>query len=285
MHIDLHTHSFFSDGEYSPEEIVNEALNKNISILSITDHNFILENESIKKYARKNNIKFIEGIEISTLWRSSFFKTSLHILGYGKKLNSTLLNKKLKNTVNEYNNRAHAIINKLNKEFPNLNLDLESLKGCTKEAYISRNTLARLLVEHLKNKISIRDALRQYVFVEENDSWMMSTEESFKLITAADGVPVLAHSGKLLRQIGLKEYKEMIADLVEKGLLGIEVYYPRHTSEEINALKKIANEFNLYITGGSDWHGKSFTPGLQMGREFPMKDLSSFLSDKNINLI
>ena len=57
MFIDLHTHSYFSDGEYSPRKIIIEALDKNVSIISITDHNFISETRLTKIYAKKCNIK------------------------------------------------------------------------------------------------------------------------------------------------------------------------------------------------------------------------------------
>ncbi|MBI5254219.1 PHP domain-containing protein [Candidatus Falkowbacteria bacterium] len=285
MQIDLHTHSYFSDAEYSPEEVIAEAKKRKVSILSITEHNFIPETEIIKEYAKKNNIVFIEGIEISTVWRILGSTTSLHVLGYGKKLDSGLLNKSLKKTIDGYNNRACAIIDKLNKAFPELALDFQSLKVNSKEAYVSRNTLARLLVEHFKNTLSIEEVLKQYVFVEEDDSWMMTPEESFKLITTAGGVPILAHSGRELRKMGLIEYEKMVVGFVEAGLLGLEVYYSKHTNKETDTIKHTANKFKLYITGGSDWHGRTYTPEIEIGRELQAEDVAAFLSDKRIGVL
>lgn len=282
MLIDLHTHSHFSDGEHSPKDMITEATNKGLSVFSITDHNFLPETTFLKDFSKKNNIKFIEGIEISTLLKSSNLTLSLHVLGYGKKLDAGFLNKNLSETVHNYNQRAHSIVNKLNKEFPTLKLDFESLKAHSQEIYISRNTLARLLVEHLKNVISIRDALKQYVFVKEDDSWMITPEKSFQLIIDAGGVPILAHSGRELRRMGLPEYEKMIARLAEVGLLGLEAYCPKHTKEEIDMIKSIANKFNLYITGGSDWHGKTYTPNIKMGFDFFLPDIIPFLNNENI---
>lgn len=282
MFIDLHTHSYFSDGEYSPRKIIIEALDKNVSIISITDHNFISETRLTKIYAKKCNIKFIEGIEISTLLKLSDLTASLHILGYGKSLDRCLLNNNLAKTINGYNHRAGVIINKLNREFPRLKLNLESLMTKDQEAYVSRNTLAKLLVTHLKNSISIKDALKQYVFVKEDNSWMMTPEECFELIISAGGVPILAHSGKELRKMGLSNYEKMISWLVKHGLMGLEVYYPKHTAKEINIIKNIANKFNLCITGGSDWHGKTYTPDVEIGLEISTNEITRFLMTEEL---
>lgn len=282
MQIDLHTHSYFSDGECSPEEVIEEAKKRNVSVLSITDHNFLPENEIPRKYAKNNSIILIDGIEISTVYRSLNSTTSLHILGYGRKLERIILNKGLEKTIAGYNNRAHAIIDKLNTLFPKLLLDFHSLRISTKEVYISRNTLARILVEHLGNTLSIKDTLKKYVFVEEDDAWMMTPEESFSLIASAGGIPILAHSGRELRKIGLAKYEEMVAHFVKEGLLGLEVYYPKHTAEEISFMKDIANKYNLFITGGSDWHGKVYTPDISVGYEVK-KENFPFLNDKRIS--
>jgi len=285
MYIDLHTHSYFSDGAASPQEIITEAKKGNVSILSITDHNFIADTKIIKKCSKENDIEYIEGIEISTLRRGLDFTTSLHILGYGKKLNKNLLNRRLQKTVAGYNERALAIVKKLNKIFPKIALDFQLLKNSCGGAYVSRNTLAKLVVAHLKKSISLRDALKEYVFVKEDDSWMMTPEESMNLIIEAGGVPVLAHSGRILRNMGIVEYEKMIVEFVKAGLSGIEVYFPKHTEAETNALRRLASKFKLYITGGSDWHGKVYTPKIKIGVDLPRQDVVAFLNDKKIKIV
>lgn len=278
MNIDLHTHSYFSDGEYSPEEVIFEAKKNNVSMLSITDHNVVEYDENVRRVAKISNVFFVEGIEISTLYRSSDNIISLHILGYSKDFNRALLRQTLQETINGYNARARKIIDKLNREFSTLHLDFEKIREGNHETYISRNTLARLLTEHAKN-LSIKDALRQYVFVEEDDSWMIKTEGSFQLIERAGGAAVLAHSGRELRRIGLVAYEKMIQQFVLRGLRGLEVYYPKHTPEEICVIKDIAKKYRLYITGGSDWHGPIYTPNITMGTDNNEKDIIPFLKD------
>lgn len=278
MKIDLHTHSYFSDGESSPEQIIVESKNNQVSLLSITDHNTIQYDENIVKIAQKNNINFIEGIEISTLHTFPDSTISLHVLGYSKEFNRKMLSQHLKKTVDGYNSRAQKIVDKLNREFPELHLNFELIKENSHEVYVSRNTLARLLSDHLKT-ISIKEALKQYVFIEEDDSWMMKTQDSFLLIAKSGGVPVLAHSGRELRRMGTEAYALMISQFVKSGLRGLEIYYPKHTEEEMATMRSIANKYGLYITAGSDWHGNAYTPDVKIGMDCNGKDLAPFIGD------
>src|SRR3989344_7069365 len=146
MKIDLHTHSYFSDGELSPEELVKKAKNTNVSIFAVTDHNFLTDTKTLKDAVKKDGITLIDGIEISTLHRLPKSSISLHISGYGKELDKNILNNNLQKTIEGYNNRAKAIVNKLNTLFPTFNLDFDFLKKGSNEVYVSRNTLAKLLV-------------------------------------------------------------------------------------------------------------------------------------------
>ena len=285
MKIDLHTHSYFSDGELSPEELIKKAKDSNVSILAITDHNFLTDIKTLKEEAKKDGMVLIDGIEISTLYRLPSSSISLHVLGYGKKLDRNILNNNLQKTIDGYNNRALAIIGAINTTFPTLNLNFDTLKKNSTESYISRNTLARLLVEHLNNGMSIKDALKEYIFTKEDDSWMMAPEESFKIITDAGGIPVLAHSGRELRKMGINEYEKMIACFANVGLLGLEIYYPKHTDDEIVVMKSIAHKYNLYITGGSDWHGSLYTQNGAISQHVPDGDIYVFLHDDRIGVL
>lgn len=225
-----------------------------------------------------HDINFVEGIEVSTLYRSSHGATSLHVLGYSKDFNRLLLQQALLQTINGYNDRAKKIVEKLNHKFPTINLDFEKIKNKNREAYVSRNTLARLLIEDVKN-LSIKNALGQYIFVEEDNSWMMETENSFRLIEQSGGVPVLAHSGRELRKMGLVAYENMVQRFSQIGLRGLEVYYPKHTPEEVYTIKNIAKKYGLYITGGSDWHGPAYTPNITIGIHDHRADITQFLKE------
>jgi predicted metal-dependent phosphoesterase TrpH len=114
---------------------------------------------------------------------------------------------------------------------------------------------------------------------------MMTPEESFKLIVDAGGIPVLAHSGRELRKMGINEYEKMIATFANAGLLGLEIYYPKHTEDEIVVMKSIAHKYKLYITGGSDWHGPVYTPNGAIGRDVLDEDIYEFLHDDRIGIL
>lgn len=286
MYLDLHIHSHFSDGESSLENIVNEVIKNKCTLFAITDHNFLPNTKKIKETVVKNNIQCIDGIEISTLYHASSAKLALHILGYSRELNRNVLSRGLQQTIDGYNCRAIAIINKINKMLPGIMLDFQSIQNSGYEPYVSRNTLARLVVRHLNNTLSIKDVLRQYVFLDkENSNWMMSPKESFELIARANGIPVLAHSGKELQMLGYVAYEKMLVGFVNEGLLGLEVYSPKHSQEEIKILRNFAKKFGLYITGGNDWHGRIYTPEIKIGLNVPTEDIASFLVDKRVSIL
>lgn len=89
MNIDLHTHSYFSDGEHSPESVILEAKKHTVSVLSITDHNVIGYDKSIQEIAEIHAIRFVEGIEISTLYQflCTYLVIVLILIGYPYKVN------------------------------------------------------------------------------------------------------------------------------------------------------------------------------------------------------
>ncbi len=275
--IDLHIHSYYSDGEASPKEIINIAQRENIKLLSLTDHNFIFKDEEIKKYALEKGMVFVEGLEISSLDRK--INSSLHILGYSNNFDAGI-NDDLRETVDGYNSRAKGIINKLNKEFPGINLDFDFLKSKNKEIYVSRNTLIMELLKFLKDKMSFKEAKKR-AFVEENDDWMLRPERAVEIIKNRGGVAVLAHSGNLLEKLGTEKYEKLVKNLCANGLGGLEVYHPKHTKENIENIKHLAKKLNILITGGSDWHGFNFSPKVKPGCYLGEENYACFLESLN----
>ena len=112
---DLHTHTNFSDGDLSPSEIINEALNRNIKYLSITDHDTLSGFKKAKKIVDKSfkdEINLIPGVEISTCYEGS----SIHLLGYFFDVNNIELNEILKHLQKRRNEFAKNVIYNLNEE-------------------------------------------------------------------------------------------------------------------------------------------------------------------------
>jgi hypothetical protein len=251
--IDLHTHSYYSDGQNSPAELLEFAYKKKLKIFSLTDHNFISkEQKNLQKEALNKNILFIEGIEVSCVDRES--NKSLHILGYSHSFNIGKINKALTPVIYGYNERAKKIIDKLNNKFK-IGLNFDELKKEIPSVYISRNHIAKKLSDFLDNKLMFKEILKE-VFVEEDDSWMPDAKEAIDIISQSGGEAVLAHPGNLIKG---DDFENLLKKLINYGLKGIEVYYPKHNPESIKKLEEIALKYKLIITAGSDWHGQIFS--------------------------
>lgn len=270
--IDLHIHSYYSDGEYSPDKILDIAIKEKLKVFSITDHNFIPPNlHKIKKRADNFHIKFIDGVEMS----SSYNGFPVHILGYSKNFLKNKINKKTAIVIRGYNNRAMEIIQILNKKFPKLNLSFDFLKKKNPEVYVSRNTIIKELINFHHAQMSRKEAKSLVFLPDEDNSWMLNSSEAIDIIKKAGGISVLAHSGNVFRKFGKEKYEQMILAMMRFGLRGIEIYYPQHSAEEIKNLKKIARNYNLIVTGGSDWHGYKYFKA-SLGSEMNKKEFEIF---------
>ncbi len=276
MQADLHVHSYYSDGECSPADVLNTLANQNITVFSIVDHNGIAEEvKRLKNEAAQKNILQLEGIEISCLDKKR--DLSIHILGYASSFD-TQINNDLQPIIHGYTDRARTLIEKINRDLPEINLDFELIERENHERYISRNTLARKVADFLSTDLSLKEILKQHVFVEEDDSWMFSPQQAISSIQKNGGLAVLAHSGRIYSKLGLDGYTQLIKELVEAGMQGLEIYYPSHDASQIDALLTVAHDYNLLVTGGSDWHGHTYTPQTRLGSNLPERNIQQILN-------
>jgi len=248
--IDLHVHSYCSDGEESLQSLLATAIGKGFSAFSITDHNYISpEQRYIQKIADKQGILFIQGVEASCVDRKT--NTSLHILGYSNSFDIEKINKRMFPIIKGYNDRAKKIIEKLNRKYTT-GFEFEEIKKEVPSIYVSRNYLAQRLSRFLGDKLAPKELLSE-VFIKENNSWMPDVQEAIKIIKENNGFAILAHPGNLINN---NQFDNLIRRLIGFGLDGVEVYTPKHTTDIIDILKKIAKRYNLILTAGSDWHGR-----------------------------
>lgn len=259
---DFHIHSSYSDGEDDFLTIINHAVDYGLEAISVTDHNGI--HPDIKQFvskAEKCNLEILEGIEISScISAKNNDKLSLHILGYSSDFNRDILNAGLKETVEGYENRAKKIIEKCRKLGIPLNYD--KIKSSNPTQYLDRNTIAEEIVKCLG--VTFKEALK-IAFVEEKEDWFLDSTEVVELIKKSGGVPILAHPGKYIDKIFKKASKSVFEILVDHGLKGIEVIYPSHTNSNITTLFDYAKEYELFVTGGTDYHGLHRPPYLKIG--------------------
>lgn len=259
--IDMHTHTNYSDGELSPEELINLAIKRNIGTMAITDHDTIEGIKHIDK-SKYNNIKIINGIELS----AKVPKGRMHILGYNIDLNNKELNDKMSELKDNSINSVLSLYEQLKKDY-DIRFTYNDIKELVNANHnLGRPDLAKLLVKY-RYVDNVTDAFEKYL----NNSYSkirgnnkgLQYQECIKLIKDSGGIPVLAHPKTL--ELNNKEFLILLKDMLKEGLEGIEVYHSIHSKEEMDYYLKIANEYNLLISGGSDFHGKFVKPDIELG--------------------
>ena len=259
MNIDLHIHTKASDGEFSPIEIVNKALNNNLSTIAITDHDTTDGLKEAIKYAENKEIDIIPGIEIN----ANVDKGKMHILGLyidyeNPKIQS--FQKKLRENRNE---RNKYFIEMFQNE--GINITIEDVKKNASGDIIAKPHFAKTLYE----KGYIKDIEEAYTNYFNKESFNLkknktpSPKEVINMIKEAKGIAVLAHPQSL--KLEDEELINEIKELKSYGLDGIECFHSNHSPEEMNVFKKIAIENDLIMTKGSDYHGPTNAPDIQIG--------------------
>lgn len=250
LYVDMHLHTNASDGLLTPAGLVKLAKKKGFTAIAITDHDSTEGIEEAIAEGEKQGVEVIPGIELSTLSGDR----EMHLLGYFLDYESIEIKGLLFKIINARQNRAFNMIEKLNAM--GINIELCHVQEIAGTDFIGRPHIARAMQEkgYIKN---IADAFNEkYIgrgglaYVER---FKLSPNEGIKVLLKTKAVPVLAHPGYLSHGPPLEENE--IIELVENGLRGIEVYYSKHTQNQEQKYKQIAAKYNLFITGGSDYHG------------------------------
>lgn len=259
--IDMHTHTYYSDGELSPQDLIEKAINKNIGVLSITDHDTINGIKTVDKN-KYPEIKIINGIELSVKRN----KGRMHILGYGIDLENKDLNDKMYELRDNSLNHVLSLMEQIKKDY-GIRFKYEDIKELINANHnLGRPDLARLCIKY-GYASSVQDAFDKYL-IDANTKVLghnkgLTYEEAISLIKNSNGIPVIAHPKSL--ELEEKEFLELLKDMINCGLKGIEVYHSSHSKEEMDYYLKIANKFNLLISGGSDYHGINTKPDIELG--------------------
>lgn len=246
MLYDLHVHSTASDGLFTPQQMIDMSVKMSLAGLAITDHDTIDGLEIAVQYIqeKKYRIVFIPGIEMNTEVGSS----EVHILGYFIDYRNSILIERLKEIKKARSERAIKMIQKLRKM--GLIISLEQVNKLAKGDLIGRPHIARALMENAY-VFSVKEAFEKYLgqgkpaYV---PRYKFFPEEAIDLVKNAGGIPVLAHPGLISDQ-------DIISDIINMGIEGIEIYYPEHDQVQIQKYYELAQKKQLLITGGSDFHG------------------------------
>lgn len=264
--IDLHTHSIYSDGTFSPNELIEEAHKKGIKAIAITDHDTIEGISYAKEKAKKLNVELINGIEFSADYKG----IEIHILGYFLDISNKNLLNLLKDLEKTRNKRNLELIKKLNDI--GLNITLDYVKSLSGSGLITKAHFANALVK--KGYVNTRnDAFNIYLgkgkpaYVKRV---LICYKEAIKFILDAKGIPVLAHP--MTYKLTKNDLNIAIEDLKDANLCGIECYYPSNNLEETKFLLELAKKYNLKVTAGSDFHGNN-RPNVKLGKIFLEKPI------------
>ncbi len=249
MCVDLHLHSYYSDGTSSPAELIQMAADSGLRGVALSDHDTLEGIDEFLASGREMDMEIIPGLEVSATHRD----LSLHILGYGIDHTAPQLLEWLTRLQQGRNERNHRIIKKL--QDMGHTIQIEELDTISRHGQTGRPHIARLL----RNKGIVQsnnDAFTLYLR-KGAPAWVSrfsySAAESIDMIHRAGGIAVLAHPGILenyTRALSL-----VVADLVERGLDGIEAYYPTHSPSMQTKMISLARKYELVLTGGSDYHG------------------------------
>jgi len=261
--IDLHTHSTFSDGSLTPEELVKEAKKNRLSALALTDHDTVSGIPHFLKACQKYKIKGIPGIEFSVNDELSD-GGQIHIIGLFIDHTSAEINKYARSMKKFRIERNKKIVNKLQEM--DIPITIAEVQEESTDGVLGRAHIARVLIKK-EVVLSVQEAFDKLIgpgkpaFVPKP---RFMAEEIIGLIKNAGGLSILAHPMHLNFKSSIKLY-DFIQSLAGYGLNGIEIFYPNTPKKTVNQLLKIADELELLISGGSDYHGKTIRPEINLG--------------------
>jgi 3',5'-nucleoside bisphosphate phosphatase len=257
MSIDLHIHSWFSDGTKSPTELVQLAARSGVSALAITDHDTMDGVNEALAASTEYGVEVVPGLEVSVVHK----KKALHILGYFMDPGYAELAAALSVLQKARDDRNEKIIFKL--QSLGIAATVEELKEISGPGQTGRPHIARLLMNHGMVR-SMPQAFDEYLRKDAKAyvaRFAYSAEEAIGLITRAGGIAVLAHPIQVDKT--LRSLATLLPVLKSYGLAGIETFYPTQKKKMRKRIRKFAEANDLLLTGGSDYHG-DIRPGTRL---------------------
>ncbi|MDC1109528.1 PHP domain-containing protein [Methylophilaceae bacterium] len=251
--IDLHCHSNVSDGLLSPAELMSHAAENNVQAIALTDHDDIAGLSEASITAKSLNIIFINGVEISVTWK----KRTLHIVGLNFDKDNKLLFQGLKKIRDGRYKRAQLMADGLG--MAGIQGAMDGAKSYAKNSTIGRIHFAQFLVAQGYAK-DISTVFKKFLTPGKPgyvDHEWISLEESIRLINGAGGDAIIAHPGRY--DMGNKLYPKLFQEFKDLGGTGVEVMSGSQDPSQANYFSKLAANYNLFSSCGSDFHGKGIS--------------------------
>ena len=266
--VDLHVHSNRSDGTFSPTQLVDYAMEKGLAAFALTDHDCVDGLEEALSYAEQLRRtlppekaacvpEVIPGIEFSTEYQGG----DVHIVGLYIDYHNERFQKYLQDFVASRVNRNRKMCALLQEA--GIDISYEALLAEFPNAVITRAHYAKFLLKHNYTK-SMKEAFERYIgdhcpcYVPREK---VSPEQAVDLILQAGGIPILAHP--ILYHMSDERLETLVSKLKNAGLMGIEAIYSTYNTAEERQIRRLAETYQLAVSGGSDFHGEN-KPGLDL---------------------
>jgi 3',5'-nucleoside bisphosphate phosphatase len=257
--VDLHVHTWESDGSLSPSACVDEAARLGLAALAVTDHDTVAGNAEAAARGAERGIEAVPGVELS----ATLGHWGIHILGYWPDPETEGLRSVLARLAEGRRERNPQILDRLSQF--GLPVAAEEVAAEAGGEVIGRPHIAAVMLR--RGYVgSFQEAFSRYLsrgaraYV---PRWKPTAAEAIAALRAARAVPVLAHPGAMGASKA-DEVAAVVVQLVRVGLCGLEVLYPTHDPGQVAAYTRIARQHGLVATGGTDFHGAS-KPEIQMG--------------------
>ena len=243
---DLHLHTNFSDGTFSPEELILQGQKAGLACVALTDHDTVEGCARAAASASAVQMEFIPGTELT----AEHNDTEVHILGYFVDTQNETLLKAIGGFQAVRQNRIHEMVARINELGVPLEADsVFALANCRSPG---RPHVARAMVK--AGLVSSLDEAFEHFLKKGRPAWVpkskISALDAITLIHQAGGLAVIAHPG-------LNRTDEIIPALVEAGVDGIECFHTKHSTTMSERYLEMAEKYRLLVTGGSDCHGFS----------------------------
>lgn len=249
MLVDLHIHTYYSDGTMSPKEVVEDAKRKNLGIIAITDHDVLDSYEELKVEAEKAGIIAIRGVEIDSIFEGHL----VHLLAYKFEDNEKLF-KLINHAKEQLLETSIELIRRMENDYEGISLEdynsyeYERRKGGWKGIhYLHDRKITEGLFDGVKFYGKYDCGHEKFAFP--------SVEEVCNTVHDANGYVVLAHPCNYYSNKNKEEILEKLEILKSLGIDGVECYYPANSDLMTNTCLEFCKDNNLIITAGSDGHG------------------------------
>jgi 3',5'-nucleoside bisphosphate phosphatase len=253
--IDLHSHTNESDGTFSPEQLIAEAVRSGVDALSITDHDTFAGYDAAREPARRAGVELVSGIELST----KLYGHSVHLLGYFPAGNgSSGIREWVEDMQASRRERNVRLAGRLRELGIDITVEEAEARG---RGMTGRPHFAQIMVE--KGYVSnLRQAFDEYLD-ESAKGYVFRREPQFseavERIRAAGGIASLAHPIRVRGDV-----PALLPELCDAGLNAIEAYHSDHGARETGLYLELARKYGLLVTGGSDFHG-ALKPEIRLG--------------------